>query len=194
MPAKIRKIIVQTDEVRVEMGREVHPPARKALAMAVIENPCAGRYVENLDELVTVAKYWRQWADPRFVVLVVNNRDLSFVSWEQRSGEGTPRYAESQPVPDVAYHEWARVLGLDGIFVERPEQIDDAWDRALRADRPTVINALVDPAELMVPPHFTYEQARNTAAAVLRGDADWAGIIRRGMPTMARTLLGSRPS
>ena len=56
MPAKIRKIIVQTDEVRMEMGREVNPPARKALAMAVIENPFAGRYVENLDELIAIGE------------------------------------------------------------------------------------------------------------------------------------------
>ena len=56
MPAKIRKIIVQTDEVRVEMGRYIDPPVRKALAMAVIENPCAGRYVENLDELVAIGE------------------------------------------------------------------------------------------------------------------------------------------
>jgi hypothetical protein len=56
MSAKIRKIIVQTDEIRVEMGREVVPPVRKALAMAVIENPCAGRYVENLDELVAIGE------------------------------------------------------------------------------------------------------------------------------------------
>ncbi|MBV7429555.1 MULTISPECIES: amino acid synthesis family protein [unclassified Acidovorax] len=56
MPAKIRKIIVQTDEVRVEMGRDVQPPVRKALAMAVIDNPFAGRYVENLDELVAIGE------------------------------------------------------------------------------------------------------------------------------------------
>ena len=56
MPAKIRKIIVQTDEVRVEMGRDVQPPVRKALAMAVIENPSAGRYVENLDELIAIGE------------------------------------------------------------------------------------------------------------------------------------------
>ncbi|PTT16565.1 peptide synthetase [Acidovorax sp. HMWF029] len=56
MPAKIRKIIVQTDEVRVEMGRDVQPPVRKALAMAVIENPCAGRYLENLDELIAIGE------------------------------------------------------------------------------------------------------------------------------------------
>ncbi|MCZ8219406.1 MAG: amino acid synthesis family protein [Acidovorax sp.] len=56
MSAKIRKIIVQTDEVRVEMGRDVQPPVRKALAMAVIENPFAGRYVENLDELIAIGE------------------------------------------------------------------------------------------------------------------------------------------
>ncbi|MCW5235746.1 amino acid synthesis family protein [Verminephrobacter eiseniae] len=56
MPARIRKIIVQTDEVRVEMGRDIQPPVRKALALAVIDNPCAGRYVENLDALVAIGE------------------------------------------------------------------------------------------------------------------------------------------
>lgn len=54
MPAVIRKLIVQVDETRREMGRAVDPPTRRALAMAVIANPCAGRYVENLDELVAI--------------------------------------------------------------------------------------------------------------------------------------------
>ena len=56
MPAKIRKIIVQVDEINMEMGRPVSPPTRKALAMAVIENPFAGRYAENLDELVAIGE------------------------------------------------------------------------------------------------------------------------------------------
>jgi hypothetical protein len=56
MPAKIRKIIVQVDEINMEMGRPVLPPTRKALAMAVIENPFAGRYAENLDELVAIGE------------------------------------------------------------------------------------------------------------------------------------------
>jgi len=56
MPSKIRKLIVQVDEIRSEMGRAVTPPTRKALAMAVIENPYAGRYSENLDELVAIGE------------------------------------------------------------------------------------------------------------------------------------------
>ena len=124
------------------------------------------------------------------MVLVLNNRDLAFVSWEQRSTEGTPMFPASQEVPDMAYHRWAEVLGLDGELVDSPDQVAGVWRRALTADRPVVVNALVDPAELMLPPHFTVEQARNTAAAVLRGDTDWAGIIRRGLPA---TLATYRP-
>lgn len=54
MIAKIRKLIVQVDETRIEMGQPVNPPTRRAVAMAVIENPCAGRYVENLEELIAI--------------------------------------------------------------------------------------------------------------------------------------------
>ncbi|MET7704533.1 thiamine pyrophosphate-requiring protein [Micromonospora sp. NPDC005413] len=146
--------------------------------------------MNGVNELITVAKYWRSWADPRFVVLVLNNRDLAFVSWEQRSTEGTPMFPDSQQLPDIAYHQWAQVLGLHGELVDSPEQVPGVWDRALAADRPVVINALIDPAELMLPPHFTAAQARKTAAAVLRGDTDWAGIIRRGLPA---TISSYRP-
>lgn len=56
MAVKIRKLIVQVDEIRSEMGRPVDPPTRKALAMAVIDNPCAGRYAESLDELIAIGE------------------------------------------------------------------------------------------------------------------------------------------
>jgi hypothetical protein len=56
MPAQIRKLIVQVDETRLEMGQPVTPPVRRALAMAVIANPFAGRYVENLDELIAIGE------------------------------------------------------------------------------------------------------------------------------------------
>ncbi len=148
--------------------------------------------MNGVNELITVAKYWREWADPRFAVLVLNNRDLSFVSWEQRSGEGTPKYDDSQLLPDVDYAAWARSLGLGGIRVDGPEQVGPAWDAALAADRPVVIDAVVDPAELMVPPHFTVAEAANTARSVIRGDTDWRGILRRGLPAAAATFLPHR--
>jgi pyruvate dehydrogenase (quinone) len=148
--------------------------------------------MNGVNELITVAKYWREWADPRFTLLVLNNRDLSFVSWEQRSGEGTPKFDASQLLPDVDYAAWARTLGLDGIRVEHPTQVGPAWDKAMAADRPMVIDAVVDPAELMIPPHFTPDQAVKTAAAVIRGDSDWRGILRRGLPAAAATLLPHR--
>ncbi len=56
MTANIRKIVVQVDEVRIEMGQPIDPPTRRALAMAVIANPYAGRYAENLDELVAIGE------------------------------------------------------------------------------------------------------------------------------------------
>ena len=56
MPAQIRKLIVQVDETHREVGRDIHPPTRRALAMAVIRNPYAGRYVESLDELIAIGE------------------------------------------------------------------------------------------------------------------------------------------
>ncbi|GAA1307752.1 thiamine pyrophosphate-requiring protein [Pseudonocardia xinjiangensis] len=148
--------------------------------------------MNGVNELITVSKYWREWADPRFVLLVLNNRDLSFVSWEQRAEEGTPKFDDSQLLPDVDYAAWGRTLGLHGIRVDDPAHVGAAWDTALAADRPTVIDAVVDPAELMIPPQFTLEQARHTATAVIRGDSDWRGILRRGVPTAVATLLPHR--
>jgi pyruvate dehydrogenase (quinone) len=145
--------------------------------------------MNGVNELITVAKYWREWPDPRFVVLVLNNRELAFVSWEQRSTEGTPMFEASQGVPDVDYAGWARSLGLGGVRVDDPAGVGPAWDDALSADRPVVIDAVVDPAELMIPPHFTRDQALNTAQALIRGDSDWSGILRRGLPAMVATLL-----
>jgi pyruvate dehydrogenase (quinone) len=103
-------------------------------------------------ELITLAHHWRRWADPRFVVLVLHNGDLAEVSWEQREMEGDPRFPASQDVPRFPFVEYARLLGLDGLRIERAEQIDDAWRTALAADRPTVIEALVDPATPLLPP------------------------------------------
>jgi pyruvate dehydrogenase (quinone) len=86
--------------------------------------------MNGVNELITVAKYWREWVDPRFVVLVLNNREPAFVSWEQRSTEGTPEFDAGQMVPDVDHAGWARSLGLAGARVEDPAGVGPACDAA----------------------------------------------------------------
>ena len=108
--------------------------------------------MNGINELVTVAHRWRSWADPRFVVLVLNNGDLAEVTWEQRETEGDPRFPDSQRLPDFPYAGYAELLGLRGIRVEEPGQVAAAWDAALSADRPTLVEAVVDPDVPLLPP------------------------------------------
>jgi pyruvate dehydrogenase (quinone) len=108
--------------------------------------------MNGLLELVTVARQWRTWADPRFAILVLHNGDLSEVSWEQREMEGDPRYPVSQEVPPFPYAGYAELLGLGAVRIDRPEQIEPAWRAALAADRPFLIEALVDPDTPLLAP------------------------------------------
>ncbi|WP_295659877.1 thiamine pyrophosphate-requiring protein [uncultured Nocardioides sp.] len=108
--------------------------------------------MNGIAELVTVAHRWHDWADPRFVVLVLHNQDLAEVTWEQRETEGDPRFDASQTLPAFPYAEYAELLGLDGIRINRPDDVDAAWDRALAADRPVVLEAIVDPDVPLLPP------------------------------------------
>jgi len=114
--------------------------------------------MNGVAELITVAHRWREWADPRFVVLVLHNRDLAEVTWEQRETEGDPRYDASQSLPDFPYAGYAELLGLTGIRVDRPDDVGSAWDRALAADRPVVLEAVVDPDWPLLPPFPAGEQ------------------------------------
>jgi pyruvate dehydrogenase (quinone) len=135
--------------------------------------------MNGLAELITVAKYYERWRDRRFVVLVLNNRDLNEVTWEQRVMEGSPKFAASQDLPDVPYAEFARSIGLAGRRVEREEDVGPAWDEALAADRPFVIDAVVDPDVPPLPPHVSFEQARSMTAALLKGDSDFRAVLKQ---------------
>jgi pyruvate dehydrogenase (quinone) len=137
--------------------------------------------MNGLAELITVAKYWERWSDPRLVVLVLNNRDLNMVTWEHRAMEGSPKFAASQDLPDVAYAEFAQSLGLAGRRVEREDDVGPVWDEALAADRPFVIDAVVDPDVPPLPPHITFDQARSMTAALLQGDPDARGVLRQSL-------------
>jgi pyruvate dehydrogenase (quinone) len=108
--------------------------------------------MNGLIELETVANSWQSWSDPRLIMLALNNRDLGFVTWEQRAMEGEPRFEAAQYLPDFPYGQYAEMLGLRGIAVQAPEEVTLAWDEALVADRPVVINSVVDPNVPTLPP------------------------------------------
>ncbi|MFE2757708.1 thiamine pyrophosphate-requiring protein [Actinosynnema sp. NPDC059335] len=114
--------------------------------------------MNGLLELITVADRWRDWADPTFVVLVLHNRDLNEVTWEQREMEGDPRFPTSQRVPDFPYAAYAELLGLRGIRVDSPDAVGKAWHEAFHADRPVVVEAVVDPAVPLLAPHLPDEK------------------------------------
>ncbi|WP_267553103.1 thiamine pyrophosphate-requiring protein [Rhizobium rhizogenes] len=134
--------------------------------------------MNNMAELITVAKYWRTWPDPRFVVCVFNNEDLNQVTWEQRVMEGDPKFDASQRIPDVPYHRFAELIGLKGVFVDRPEDLATAWDEALAAGMPVVLEVKTDPEVPPLPPHLTFEQMRNLTAALLKGDPEESGVVK----------------
>ena len=133
--------------------------------------------MNNMAELITVTKYWREWANPTWVVCVFNNQDLNQVTWEQRVMEGDPKFNATQQIPDVPYHKFAELIGLKGIYVDNPDQLAAAWESALHADRPVVLEVKTDPEVPPLPPHITLKQARNFASAILAPDPDESGMI-----------------
>lgn len=133
--------------------------------------------MNNMAELITVQKYWRRWADPRLIVCVFNNEDLNEVTWEQRIMEGNPRFPTTQSLPDVPYARFAEMLGLTGIFVDQASDLGAAWDRALAADRPVVLEVKTDPDVAPLPPHVTLEQAKAFVSFMAKGDRGAGRVI-----------------
>jgi pyruvate dehydrogenase (quinone) len=141
-------------------------------------------------ELLTIAKYWREWGDPRLVVLVLHNNDLNQVTWEMRAMEGDPAYSASQDLPSFPYADYAEMIGLRGIRVDNPDAVADAWDRALSADRPVVLEALTDPDVPPLPPHITFKQAKAFGLTLLKGDPHEGGVIRQTLGHVFPRLAG----
>ncbi|HWI14510.1 MAG TPA: thiamine pyrophosphate-dependent enzyme, partial [Burkholderiales bacterium] len=134
--------------------------------------------MNGINGLITIARLWRQWEDPRLTIMVLNNGDLNQVSWEQRVMEGDPRFEGSQAVPHFPYAEYARLLGLGAVRVEDPARIGSAWDEALAADRPTLLEMVTDPNVPPLPPHVSMKQAREYMSALIHGDADALALIK----------------
>jgi pyruvate dehydrogenase (quinone) len=148
--------------------------------------------MNGLAELITISRYWPEWRDPRLVVAVLHNDDLNQVTWEMRAMAGAPKFVESQALPDVDFAGFAASLGLAALHVDKPEEVAPAWDQALAADRPTVLDVRCDPNVPPVPPHATFDQMKSAASALLQGDEDRWGVLKQGVKTKLQEFLPHR--
>lgn len=146
--------------------------------------------MNNMAELITVAKYWERWETPHWICCVFNNEDLNQVTWEQRIMEGNPKFETTQNLPDVPYHKFAELIGLKGIFVDDPEQMGAAWEEALASQVPVVLEVKTDPEVPPLPPHISLEQAKGFTSTMLKGDPEAGGIIK---DTARQLLAGVLP-
>lgn len=158
------------------IGAKFAHPDRPAIALV----GDGAMQMNGLAELLTVAHYWKGWSDPRLVVAVLHNNDLNQVTWELRAMEGSPKFVESQTLPDYSYAAFAASAGLNAIEVTDPGQLADAWQRALSADRPTVMDVHTDPNVPPIPPHATSDQMLAAAKAILHGDENAREVLTTG--------------
>jgi pyruvate dehydrogenase (quinone) len=134
--------------------------------------------MNGMAELITAAKYHRKWPNQTFIVCVLDNCDLNQVTWEQRVMNGNPKAEITQELPDVPFHEFAKLIGFEGIYVDDPDEIGAAWDQALAAGRPCVLNVKTDPEVPPLPPHITFTQARAFMTAAVQGDPDEGNMLK----------------
>jgi pyruvate dehydrogenase (quinone) len=148
--------------------------------------------MNNMAELITAAKYWREWSNPHLVVCVFNNQDLNQVTWEQRVLEGDAKFEATQSIPDVPYHRFAELIGLRGIFVDNPDRLASAWEDALSSDRPVVLEVKTDPEVPPLPPHITLAQAKAFMSMLVKGDPEEGHLLRQAAKEVLSSVLPSR--
>ena len=145
--------------------------------------------MNGMNALITVSKYWKQWSDPRFVVLVLNNRDLNQVTWEMRAQAGDPKFEGSQELPDFPYARYAELLGFKGLFVDKPEDLAAVWDEAMATRGPVVVEAFTDPNVPPLPPHITLKNAAAMMATLAKGDPEVWDMLKDTAAEVAATIL-----
>ena len=147
--------------------------------------------MNGLNVMITISKYWKQWSNPHFVVLVLNNRDLNQVTWEERVQLGEGKTESTQSIPDFPYHKYAELIGLKGIFVDSPEQVGAAWDEALSADRPVILEAYTDPNVPPLPPHITLKDAKNFMF-MMRNEPELGSVLKNSAKDLLASILPGR--
>ncbi|HVA43508.1 MAG TPA: thiamine pyrophosphate-dependent enzyme, partial [Acidimicrobiales bacterium] len=143
----------------------------------------------GMAEMLTAAKYYKTWADPRYVVVVLNNEDLNQVTWEQRAMEGDPRFVGSQSIPYVSYAAWADLIGLKGIKVTASDQLEEAFTEAFAADRPVIVDVLTTPDEPPMPPHVTFAQVKALMHSVAGAPSEGIAGAKEGVREMIHEFM-----
>jgi pyruvate dehydrogenase (quinone) len=135
----------------------------------------------GINALIDIARYQDRWANKQLVVCVLHNDDLNQVTWEQRVMNGDPKLEASQILPDFPYADYARMLGLHGARVDTPGDIGQAWDEALNAGRPALLEVITDPEVPPLPPHIRFEQAKGLSSALIGGDPAATEIVKESI-------------
>ncbi|MBX7451461.1 thiamine pyrophosphate-requiring protein [Mycolicibacterium sp. 3033] len=148
--------------------------------------------MNGLAELLTIRRYAELWPDKRLIVCVFHNNDLNQVTWELRAMGGAPKFEESQSLPDVSYADVARAMGLHAVAVDTEDGVGPAWDEALGADRPVLLDIRCDPAVPPIPPHATFEQAKELTESILKGDPNAFHLMMQGAKTKAQEFVPHR--
>ena len=172
------------------IGAKFAHPRRPVIAFA----GDGAMQMNGMAELITIKRYWNEWADPRLIVAILHNNDLNQVTWEMRAMAGAPKFAESQTLPDIDFAAFAASLGLNALAIKDPDELADAWRNALSADRPTVLDVYTDPDMPPIPPHATWDQFKAATTAVLSGDEDRVGFVKVGLKTKAQEFLPHKKS
>jgi pyruvate dehydrogenase (quinone) len=144
--------------------------------------------MNGLNVMITVSKYWKQWSNPRLIVLVLNNRDLNQVTWEERVQLGEGKTELTQSIPDFPYHKYAELIGLKGIFVDDPNKVGAAWDAALASDCPVILEAYTDPNVPPLPPHITLQEARNFMF-MMRDEPELGSVLKNSAKELLSGIL-----
>jgi pyruvate dehydrogenase (quinone) len=148
--------------------------------------------MNGMNELITVARYHERWPNGSLVFCVFNNQDLNQVTWEQRVLSGDPKYPATQWIPDFPYHRYAELCGFKGIYCEDEDRIGAAWDEALGAGAPVVLEVKVSPEVPPLPPHVTTTQAKAMAEAMMKGDPEAGGVITGSLKRKLQEFVPGR--
>lgn len=144
--------------------------------------------MNGINVMITISKYWKKWSNPRLIVLVLNNRDLNQVTWEERIELGSGKTELTQSIPDFPYHRYAELIGLKGIFVDNPDRVGAAWDEALAADRPVILEAYTDPNVPPLPPHITLKDAKNFMF-MMRDEPELGSVLKNSAKELLTSII-----